>query len=91
MGNDTVGLPMRIILTEGNEVEVPPPQELADILSTGGQSVVGGDPQDHRASVPQMGLTGEGHGAVGNAVCQLPQCIPCTGQNDQGVQQLLGA
>ena len=63
----------RIILPEGDKIIVLSAQQPANVFRSAGKSVVGGNGDQHRASVTQVALGSHSHRAVGNAVGELRQ------------------
>ena len=79
------GLSLRIVLTEGDEIDVFPVQEPSDALRRGAQAVVGGNPQDQGFAVAQVALGRHGNRGVRYAVGQFPQGVSRAGDDRQHV------
>ena len=85
------GFAVWIVLTKGYKKIISSYQQLPDVPGGRAESIVGGDRDDYRSVVAQMGLGRHGHRRIRDACGQLPQGIAGTGGDDQGVQQLLRA
>ena len=91
VGHQGGGLLLRVVLPEGDQIDVLPGHQLPQVPGRGGQPVVGRGSQQDGAAVAQVGLGGQGDGGVGDAAGQLAQGAAGAGGDDQQVQQALGA
>ena len=80
----------RVVLAEGDKIDVLAAQQAPQVGGGGGEPVVGGGGDEHRQPVAQVGLGRHGDAGVGDPVGQLSQCVSRAGGDDQQVQQLLG-
>ena len=91
VGDQGGGLLYRVVLAEGDKVDVLTVEQAPQVGGRGGESVVGRGRDEHGPAVAQVRLSRHGDAGVGDAGGQLPQGISRTGGNNQQVQQLLGS
>ena len=78
-----------VVLTEGNEVQMPPREQAADACGVCRKTVVGRDGEQNRSGVPQMGLAGQGDGRICNSGCELGEGIARARRDDKQIEALL--
>ena len=71
-----------IVLAEGNEVNISGIHQFPDVLGAAGERIVGGDGQQHRARVAQMGLHRQRNRGIGDACGDFGQRISGAGRNN---------
>ena len=85
------GVTVRIVLPEGNKVDVLSVEQTPDVLRRAGQPVVGREGDDQRAAVSQVRLCRHSDGGVGHAVCKLCKSIPRARRNDHRLHRFARA
>ena len=70
-----LGLHIAVIHAKGHKIKVLVIEQLADILGSAAQSVIGGHANDHRGVIAQVALGSHRNRRVRNARCQLCQRV----------------
>ena len=79
----------RVILGEGHKINIFCVEEKTDIFKIHSQSIIGGQGDDKRLFIAQMGFCSHEHRRVRDAAASFARVLPVQGGDEEDIQEAL--